>query len=142
MTNFSTFATNGLLTRFCQVLMLTTLAIELGLTLVVNVAPVSQNYHIWQRFQALEALGVLPLLNGDPPSTIPNAIFTSHFGSLAFNSAISTQPQTNVIRIHCLIKHSANDRFIGIVSQFFNAKGRKLGLHIFKACPKLSEQNG
>ena len=97
--------------------MLTTLAAELGLALIVNIAPVvTQDYHGWQMFQALVALRVLPLLDGDPPSTVPNAIFIPHLGSLAFHSAISTQPATDVFRIHCLIEHSDNHRFKGSLS--------------------------
>lgn len=73
--------------------MLTTLVAELRLSLVVNVAPVlTQDYHGWQMFQALEALRVLPLLNGDPLGAVPDAILISHLGSLAFYSAVSTPP--------------------------------------------------
>lgn len=41
-----------------------------------------QSYRGRQMFQALEALGLFPLLNGDPPSTRRDSILISHFGGL------------------------------------------------------------
>ena len=92
--------------------MLTALAAELGLPLVVDVTSVfTQNYHRRQVFQALEALGVFPLFNGDPPSTIPDAVNIPYLGSLACNSAKSPQPHTDIFTIYNLIKDFNNDSF-------------------------------
>ena len=120
--------------------MLTTLAAEFGLARVVDVAPVlPQDYHWREMFRALLTLRVLSLLNGDPPGTVADAILISHLHSLAFHSAKSTQPHTKVWSINHFIKHSDDNRFQGIISQFLNGEGSKLGLCHLKFLPKLRQ---
>lgn len=109
MPNFSAFTTNYVLASLRQVSMLTTLAAELGHALVVNV--LTKNYHGWEMPQAFVPLEVLPLLNVDPTSTVPDAVFIPYLGSLALHSAASTQPHTDSFSIHHFIEHPNNHHF-------------------------------
>lgn len=59
-----------------------------------------QHDHWWQMFQALVAPSVFPLFNGDPPGAIPDAVLIKNLYRLALNSAVSAQPNTNIITTH------------------------------------------